>query len=113
MYTFGPPGLALGFAATLRTETFQAKVFYREGAAIGSYQGCRGQALEDGVFSVKKSRDRCDMRNVRTRQKSRPLCNVLFHDKLGSGQHYAHEFSGRVPFDVLGRARLKISTQGN
>jgi hypothetical protein len=37
MYTLGQTVLALGFAATLRTETFKAKVFNREGAAGGSY----------------------------------------------------------------------------
>ena len=32
---------------------------------------------KDGVFSVKKSRDRCDMRNVRARQ-NRGLCATFF-----------------------------------
>ena len=99
MYTFAPP--ALGFAATLKTETFQAKVFTEEAPQVALTKAIAAKRSTYGVFSVKKSRDRCDMRNVRTRQKSRPLCNVLFHDKLGSGQHYAHEFSGRVRSDVL------------
>ena len=98
MHTFGPPVLALGFAATLRTETFQAKVFTEEAPQVARSKAIAAKRSEDGVFSVKKSRDRCDMRNVRARQ-NRGLCATFFSmAKPGSGQHYAHEFSGESPF---------------
>jgi hypothetical protein len=113
MYTFGPPVLALGFAATLRTETFQAKVFTEEAPQAALIKAIAAKRSKDGVFSVEKSRDRCDMRNVRARQ-NRGLCATFFSmTSRDRNQHYAHKFSGRVPFDVLGHARLKISIEGN
>ena len=101
MYTFGPPVLALGFAATLKTETFQAKVFTEEAPQVALSKAIAAKRSTDGVFSVKKSRDRSDMRNVHARQ-NRGLCATFFSmAKPGSGQQYAHEFSGESPFDVL------------
>jgi hypothetical protein len=101
MYTFGPPVLVLGFAATLKTETFQAKVFTEEAPQVAFGKAIAAKRSKDGVFSVEKSRDRCDMRNVHTRQ-NRGLCATFFSmAKPGSGQQYAHEFSGESPFDVL------------
>ena len=101
MYAFDQTAFGLAFAATFMSMTFQRKLFTEKAPMVPLIKAIVAKRSKDGVFSVEKSRDRCDMRNVRARQKSRPLCNVLFHDKLGSGQHYAHEFSGRVPFDVL------------
>jgi hypothetical protein len=101
MYTFGSLGLALGFAATLKTETFQAKVFTEEAPQVAFSKAVAAKRSKDGVFSVEKSRDRCDMRNVHARQ-NRGLCATFFSmAKPGLGQQYAHEFSGESPFDVL------------
>ena len=75
MYTFGPP--ALGFAATLKTETFQAKVFTEEAPQVALTKAIAAKRSKDGVFSVEKSRDRCDMRNVRGRP-NRGLCATFF-----------------------------------
>ena len=101
MYTFGPPVLALGFAATLKTETFQAKVFTEEAPQVALSKAIAAKRSTDGVFSVKKSRDRSDMRNVHARQNRGPCATFFSMAKPGSGQQYAHEFSGESPFDVL------------
>ena len=77
MYAFDQTSLGLGFAATLRTETFQAKVFTEEAPQVALSKAIAAKRSEDGVFSVKKSRDRCDMRNVRARQ-NRGLCATFF-----------------------------------
>ena len=101
MYTFGQTVLALGFAATFMSKTFRPKVFTEKAPHGASYQGYRGQTLERRrVFGEEIPGPMRHAERARP-PKSRPLCNVLFHDKLGSGQHYAHEFSGRVPFDLL------------
>ena len=99
MYTFGPP--ALGFAATLKTETFQAKVFTEEAPQVALTKAIAAKRSTYGVFSVKKSRDRSDMRNVHARQNRGPCATFFSMAKPGSGQQYAHEFSGESPFDVL------------
>lgn len=77
MFRFGPPVLALGFAATLKTETFQAKAFTEEAPQMAFSKAIAAKRSKDGVFSVKKSRDRCDMRNERARQ-NRGLCATFF-----------------------------------
>ena len=77
MHTFGPPVLALGFAAKLKTEPFQAKVFTEEAPQVTFRKAIAAKRSKDGVFSVRKSRDRCDMRNVRARQ-NRGLCATFF-----------------------------------
>ena len=105
MYTFGPP--ALGFAATLKTETFQAKVFTEEAPQVALTKAIAAKRSTYGVFSVKKSRDRSDMRNVHARQS---LCNVLFHGKARLGTAICPRIFGG---ESLRRARLKISTEGN
>jgi len=101
MYAFDQTVFGLTFAATFMGMTFRPKLFTEKAPTVPLIKAIAAKRSKDGVFSVEKSRDRCDMRNVRGRPKSRPLCNVLFHDKAGSGQHYAREFSGRVPFDLL------------
>jgi hypothetical protein len=75
MYRFGQPLLAprlrggkLGFAATFMTETFAAKAFTEEASQPALVKAIAAKRSKDGVFSVEKSRDRCDMRNVRARQ---------------------------------------------
>ena len=101
MYTLGQTVLAQGFAATFMSMTFRPKLFTEKAPMVPLIKAIAAKRSKDGVFSVEKSRR--PMRHAERARppKSRPLCNVLFHDKSGSGQHYAREFSGRVPFDVL------------
>ena len=107
MYTFGPP--ALGFAATLKTETFQAKVFTEEAPQVALTKAIAAKRSTYGVFSVKKSRDRSDMRNVHARQIGASV-HVLFHGKARLGTAICPRIFGGKS---LRRARLKISTEGN
>jgi hypothetical protein len=101
MYTLGQTVFAQVFATTFMSMTFRPKLFTEEAPMVPLIKAIAAKRSKDGVFSVEKSRR--PMRHVERARppKSRPLCNVLFHDKLGATQHYAREFSGRVPFDVL------------
>ena len=85
----------------MKTETFQAKVFTEEAPQVALSKAIAAKRSTDGVFSVKKSRDRSDMRNVHARQNRGPCATFFSMAKPGSGQQYAHEFSGESPFDVL------------
>jgi len=56
---------------------------------------------KDGVFSVEKSLDRCDMRNVRGRQ-IRGLCAMFFSmTSRARDSTMAANVRGKVPFDLL------------
>lgn len=77
MCTYVQPVLVLGFAATFITETFRGKLFTEEAPRVAIVKAIAAKRSKDGVFSVEKSRDRCDMRNVRARQ-NRGLCATFF-----------------------------------
>ena len=101
MYAFDQTVFGLAFAATFMSMTFQRKLFTEKAPMVPLIKAIVAKRSKDGVFSVEKSRDRCDMRNVRARQ-NRGLCATFFSmAKPGSGQQYAHEFSAESPFDVL------------
>ena len=68
MYTLGQTVLAQGFAATFMSMTFRPKLFTEEAPMVPLIKAIAAKRSKDGVFSVEKSRDRCDMRNVRGRQ---------------------------------------------
>ena len=101
MYTLGPSLRYDIYEHTFMSMTFRPKLFTEKAPMVPLIKAIAAKRSKDGVFSVEKSRR--PMRHVERARppKSRPLCNVLFHDKLGATQHYAREFSGRVPFDVL------------
>ena len=70
MFTLGQTVLAQGFAASFMSMTFRPKLFTEKAPMTA-------KRPKDGVFSVEKSLDRCDMRNVRGRR-NRGLCATFF-----------------------------------
>ena len=95
MYTFAPP--ALGFAATLKTETFQAKVFTEEAPQVALTKAIAAKRSTYGVFSVKKSRDRSDMRNVHARQIGASVQRSFPWQSPARDSNMPTNFRGRVP----------------
>ena len=68
MFTLGQTVLALGFAATSMSITFRPKLFTEKAPMVPVIKAIAAKRSKDGVLSVEKTRDRCDMRNVRGRQ---------------------------------------------
>jgi hypothetical protein len=77
MYAFDQTAFVLAFAATFMSMTFQRKLFTEKAPMVPLIKAIVAKRSKDGVFSVEKSRDRCDMRNVRGRR-NRGLCATYF-----------------------------------
>jgi len=77
MYAFDQTVFGLTFAATFMGMTFRRKLFTEKAPTVPLIKAIAAKRSKDGVFSVEKSRDRCDMRNVRGRP-NRGLCATFF-----------------------------------
>jgi len=108
MYTFSQPVLALrlgrekiGFAATLRTETFETEAFTEGALQVALIKAIAAKRSKDGVFSVEKSRYRCDMRNMLTRQYHGPCATIFSMTSRVRDSSMPTNFRGEFLFDVL------------
>ena len=101
MYTLSQTVLAQGFAATFMSMTFRPKLFTEKAPMVPLIKAIAAKRSKDGVFSVEKSRDRCDMRNVRGRHIA-VLCATFFSmASWARDSTMPANFRGRVPFDLL------------
>ena len=101
MYSVDQTVFGLTFAATFMGMTFRPKLFTEKAPVVPLIKAIAAKRSKDGVFSVEKSRYRCDMRYVRGRQ-NRGLCATFFSmTSRAQDSKMPGNFRGRVPFDLL------------